>query len=38
MSVESRVRYLKLALQEAHKAGDESAVKRLTALLVKLLA
>lgn len=31
----SRVKYLKLALQEAHKNGDEPAV---TALLAKILA
>jgi hypothetical protein len=37
-SIESRVKYLRLALQEAVKVGDEPAVKRLTALLVKLLA
>ena len=34
--LESRVKYLRLALQEAHKAGDEAAVKRLTAKLAKL--
>jgi hypothetical protein len=36
-SIQSRVKYLRLALQEAHKAGDVPAVKRLTALLTKLL-
>jgi hypothetical protein len=33
----SRVKYLKLALQEAHKAGDEQSVKRLTVLLAKII-
>jgi hypothetical protein len=34
---ESRVKYLRIALQEAHRAGDEAAVKRLTAKLVKII-
>ena len=34
----SRVKYLHRALQEAHKAGDEAAVKRLTAKLNKLIS
>jgi hypothetical protein len=37
-STRSRVKYLDLALQEAHKAGDEAAVKRLTKLIVGLLS
>jgi hypothetical protein len=35
---ESRIRILRLALQEAFKAGDELAVKRLTKRLSALLA
>jgi hypothetical protein len=33
----SRVKYLKLALQEAVRAGDKEAAKRLTALLAKII-
>lgn len=36
-SVESRVKFLKIALQEAVRAGDKIAAKRLTARLAKLL-
>lgn len=35
---QSRIRILKLALQEAVRIGDREAVKRLTAKLAKLLA
>ena len=34
---ESRVKYLRLALQEAVRAGDREAAKRLTKKLVELL-
>ena len=33
----SRVKYLHQALQEAHKAGDEQAVKRLKARIAKII-
>jgi hypothetical protein len=36
-SLESRVKRLRMCLQEAHKAGDVLAVKRLTARIAKLL-
>lgn len=36
-SLESRVKYLKLALQEAVRTGDKLAAKRLTAHLTKIL-
>lgn len=35
--LESRVKFLKIALQEAVRAGDKSAAKRLTARLTKML-
>jgi hypothetical protein len=34
----SRIRLLRLALQEAVRVGDELAVKRLTAKLTQLIA
>ena len=34
---QSRVKYLRLALQEAVRAGDREAAKRLTKLVVKLI-
>ena len=36
-NLEARVKYLKLALQEAVRAGDKIAAKRLTAHLTKIL-
>lgn len=33
---ESRVKILRLALQEAHRAGDEAAVKRMTKKLKEI--
>lgn len=35
---ESRVRYLRLALSEAVRAGDKDAAKRLTARIVQLIS
>ena len=35
---ESRIRILRLALQEAYKAGETEAVKRLTAKIARMLA
>lgn len=35
---ESRVKFLRIALQEAVRAGEKEAAKRLTAKLAKLLA
>jgi hypothetical protein len=35
---ESRIRFLRIALQEAVRAGEREAAKRLTARLAKLLA
>lgn len=36
-SLESRVKFLKIALQEAVRSGQKDAAKRLTAKLAKLL-